>query len=54
VSLPYQFTARTRMIVGWTYAAGAGASIKVGGAARTADPRTASRGFVSVGFSSTF
>mgnify|MGYP003332711021 FL=1 len=54
VSVPYQVTARTRLLIGWTYAAASGATVKIGGGPRLADPRTGSRGFVSVGFSSTF
>lgn len=54
VMLPYQVSAHTRLLVGWAYAAGTGATFKVGGGPRLADPRTASRGFVSLGFSSTF
>ena len=54
VSLPYQVNPRTKLVVGWTYAAGSGAFIKPGAFPRTADPRTAARGFASLGFSTTF
>jgi hypothetical protein len=54
VTLPYQVGPHTRLLVGWAYAAGSGAAMKVGGGPRRADPRMASRGFVSLGFSSTF
>ncbi len=54
VSLPYQVSFRTKLVVGWTYAAGSGAFVKSGSVPRLADPRTASRGFASLGFSTTF
>jgi hypothetical protein len=54
VTVPYQISAHTRLLVGWTYAAGTGASVKIAGGGRRPDPRAASRGFVSLGFSSTF
>jgi len=54
VSLPYQVNHRTKLVVGWTYAAGSGAFTKSGAFPKTADPRTASRGFASLGFSTTF
>jgi hypothetical protein len=54
VSVPYQITARTRLIAGWTYAAGSGAFVKIGGTGRMADPRATRGGSVSLGFSTTF
>jgi hypothetical protein len=54
VSLPYQVSFRTKLVVGWTYAAGSGAFVKSGSAPRLPDPRTAGRGFASLGLSTTF
>lgn len=54
VSLPYQVSFRTKLVVGWTYSAGSGAFVKPSSAPRLADPRTAARGFASLGFSTTF
>lgn len=54
VSLPYQVNHRTKLVVGWTYAAGSDAFTKSGAFPQSADPRTASRGFASLGFSTTF
>ncbi len=54
VSLPYQVSHRTKLVVGWTYAVGSGAFIKPGAFPTTADPRTTARGFASLGCSTTF
>lgn len=54
VSLPYQVSFRTKLVVGWTYAAGSDAFVKSSSVPQLVDPRTASRGFASLGFSTTF
>ncbi len=53
-TVPYQFTPRSRITVGWAYTAGTGNYLKPGTAAKVANPAALGRGVLTVSYTCAF
>jgi hypothetical protein len=54
VSIPYEFSKKSKLDVGWHFAKGTNNFIQVGGGIKESNPNAVGRGFLSLSFSHSF